>query len=1349
MKKLNYILGLDVGVNSVGWAVVECKTKKDKKDDIVRHYPLRLEALNARIFQEMVERDTQVPKNVKRRAHRGMRRGIARRRGRRNALIKYLQKIQLLPKEINEGVLNTIGKKFAERATKENFKLASGKDPARGSYPLLMRVFGLDHPLKPDEFGCVLLQLQKRRGYKSNRDAKYDELHAELLKETGEDRSKKTRDPEDAQKEIAEAKTEEEKKEARAVLGGIGELKKQMDKAGAKTLGKFIYKQAQEEEGPMKRITQYSLTGKKGDKETETIYYGDRQLYRDEFDELWEKQAAKLKLKDKDRETIENLIFYQRPLMYPVPYKKTEYKPINTWSGGRLRHLRYNDVGACSIFPDKRRAAKALLASQEYRTWQFINNIKIETGRTKQDLKQEQKEDIYALANDVKKVNRDCTLSIRKIETALGQKINYDNENNVGEDSVSQLIGNRTDIQIADIIGREKWNDIKQQNKQDALVNDLLDIGNKVKLYRRLQKEWGFSGGWDGEAYRLAILELEGGHMQHCHEVVQNILERMRDHGETYYDARKNLGYHDHKPSEDSKELLEEEDIPSVANPRVQKALFEIRRTVNSIIKKYGKPAVIRLELARNLKPLKSNRKYIEKLQAYNRKMNIEAEAEMMKIIDAEKRYDVLAEHRTLRIRYFSREDRTKYKMWKQQKYQCLYCFKLIGKRSLFGGDAGAQVDHILPQSAFRQNFMNTVLVCQTCNQEKGDRIPFEAWGGTQKWERIEEKLALTKSGKKDICKEYPEVPAAKIRRILQKKFDPTKESEFVQSQLNDTRYFSILAKNLLRQLGAEVQITKGQAAALLRDLWGFDTILPRHPDDKIAYEVVDTKTGELIDGGKFDPDEIKEHSSKLKPDQIIRATHQDEEEIKKIKNRQDHRHHAIDAFIAAMTDRSVFIRLTRLGQLEMQKNKATSEADRNALENNIKKIKKGIREPESWMGDKVMRRDIEKIIIPTVVSHQQQQNKIYGALHEESCYAKSCYLEKMEINTRKPTIKQLQEYFKAVPEANEIVILLNDKNKLDKSILDASPEANGTVTWILRKQERDAIRQWSEKVKEWLKKIDDLSYLSEEEIKTFPLPILNDKPLDKIVLAHRCYVIRKKLDEKLFKYVKKEWKPGTGYWIMDEAVHKQLASWLETHKEKIKEGLKKDPPRMKSKNGTGNLIQSVRIAKISTEKTIREIRKRDVIKKKKKLKKGEVFDLGSNHHIELFNFADRNTKEQKVKDRVVSMLEAARRRSRKEPIVDRNPDRNWDGEGWKFWMTLKINDMVLWDEEDKRVEKYLRLGKLFYRVQKIAMSGDITFRHHSISSSSDTGRHGLIQASASTLNCKKISVDVLGDYQE
>ena len=109
---------------------------------------------------------------------------------------------------------------------------------------------------------------------------------------------------------------------------------------------------------------------------------------------------------------------------------------------------------------------------------------------------------------------------------------------------------------------------------------------------------------------------------------------------------------------------------------------------------------------------------------------------------------------------------------------------------------------------------------------------------------------------------------------------------------------------------------------------------------------------------------------------------------------------------------------------------------------------------------------------------------------------------------------------------------------------------------------------------------------------------------------------------------------------------------------------------------------------------------------------------------MELFELVSKNAEtrgKREVKARFVSMLEAAQRRSRKQPIVDQKPDPDWGGDGWKFWMTLKINDMVLWDKKGTATKERLLLERPVYRVQKTSSSGgrlDISFRHHSTVSS-------------------------------
>ena len=69
-----HILGLDIGANSIGWAVVECQSKTLS--------PVRLTDLNSYIFQEAVD-NKEVPFNAHRREKRLMRRQLSRRASRR------------------------------------------------------------------------------------------------------------------------------------------------------------------------------------------------------------------------------------------------------------------------------------------------------------------------------------------------------------------------------------------------------------------------------------------------------------------------------------------------------------------------------------------------------------------------------------------------------------------------------------------------------------------------------------------------------------------------------------------------------------------------------------------------------------------------------------------------------------------------------------------------------------------------------------------------------------------------------------------------------------------------------------------------------------------------------------------------------------------------------------------------------------------------------------------------------------------------------------------------------------------------------------------------------------------
>ena len=141
MKKTNnFTLGIDMGTNSIGWAVVE-------HDD--SQQPSSLIACGTRIFQEAIDAKTKTPKNQARRAARSIRRLISRRKMRLFKVLSLLLNNGLLPGNNEERE-----KLFADNKAFDPYQL---------------RKKALDDKLAPYELGRVLYHLAHRRGFQSNR----------------------------------------------------------------------------------------------------------------------------------------------------------------------------------------------------------------------------------------------------------------------------------------------------------------------------------------------------------------------------------------------------------------------------------------------------------------------------------------------------------------------------------------------------------------------------------------------------------------------------------------------------------------------------------------------------------------------------------------------------------------------------------------------------------------------------------------------------------------------------------------------------------------------------------------------------------------------------------------------------------------------------------------------------------------------------------------------------------------------------------------------------------------------------------------------------------------------------
>ncbi len=187
-------------------------------------------------------------------------------------------------------------------------------------------------------------------------------------------------------------------------------------------------------------------------------------------------------------------------------------------------------------------------------------------------------------------------------------------------------------------------------------------------------------------------------------------------------------------------------------------------------------------------------------------------------------------------------------------------------------------------------------------------------------------------------------MPYAKYRRFIQRELELDK---FVARQLADTGYITKATMEYLRYLcekDHEVLGLKGQLTAELRYHWGLETVLEELPDSPAWHEA---------------------NSAKLRAGE---------------KNRADHRHHAIDAVVIALTNRK------RLHQLSDIVKRGGAKAHGEILE-------------DPWPN---FREDIVQAIQQLKVSHRVER-KIAGKLHKETLYGPT--LVPGEWVTRKPVI--------------------------------------------------------------------------------------------------------------------------------------------------------------------------------------------------------------------------------------------------------------------------------------------------------------------------------------------------------
>jgi CRISPR-associated endonuclease Csn1 len=830
LKRAPYILGLDLGAASLGWAVVGLADGK----------PARQVDGGVRIFPEAVENLEQgkdEPKSAQRRLARQMRRQTDRRARRVASAFRVLQKAGLLP-PFPEGADPADPLARHELINRLDADLASAVpgliDPAakhlsRSVFHYRLRALAIHQDLPPYAIGRAFLHIAQRRGFKSGR---IEEASGSGQGEDGEARAKKERGE---------------------VKAKIESLPAELLRVGACTIGEYWSKL----DPHQKRIRGIGN-------------WSGRQMHIDEFDRIWERQAPcqpEIMTAQLYR-IVKRRIFSQRPLK----------------SAAGL-------VGHCELEPERRRAPLAHLLYQQFRILQTVNDLRIVKGAgLSRPLAPEQR------TKALDTLSGQQTVKFKSLHKKLGLLPGETFSHEEGDRK--DVPGNRTECKLRELFG-EQWASLPEQQK-NVIAGYVRSMDDSAVLGRIAETRWGLD---HVRAARLADTRLEQGYGRLSLAALRKLLPLMEE-GLPYMTAVERV-YPDRALAPTQELLPRVLDLKSVRNPAVVRALTELRKVVNGVIREYGRPERIQIELARELKKPKDIRK---RIAAENRDRDATRKKTIEKIF------------KECGLGKPSNDDILKAILWEECRHECPYTGASINFHDLFGSDAKWEIEHIIPYSrSLDDSLANKTLCSRETNRLKGNHTPFEAFGRTPEWDAMVERVTRFQGDKRAM--------ARKLARFTMEAGVEELFGEFTERQLNDTKYASRLAMEYLGLLYGgvydetgirRVTAVSGGVTAQIRKGWRMHSILRDGPSQGEA------------------------------------------------KPRDDHRHHAIDALVVALTDAGAVQAISRA-------------SERSRLDH-----RHGFRVEDPWTG---FLDEIRAVLGSIRVSHRPDHH-LRGALHAESLYS-------------------------------------------------------------------------------------------------------------------------------------------------------------------------------------------------------------------------------------------------------------------------------------------------------------------------------------------------------------------------
>jgi CRISPR-associated endonuclease Csn1 len=845
MAGMRYRLALDLGSTSLGWAMVRLGAD---------NAPCAVIKAGSRIFS-----DGRNPKDgsslaVTRRDARAMRR-------RRDRLLK--RKARMMRTLIAHGFFPNEANERKELETLDPYELRSR---------------GLQSALTGPEFARALFQINQRRGFKSNR------------------------------------KTDKKDNDSGALKTAINTLRAALKSDNCATVGQWLYQRHLAGHTVRARFRQNKVIKDDGKTRIDKSYdlYIDRAMIEDEFDALWAKQTElnPTLFTDTARAELKDCLLHQRPL-----------KPVKP--------------GRCTLLPDEERASLALPSTQRFRIYQEVNNLRI--------LREGLKEEILTLAQRnelVQALEENSKRSFTQIKKLLG--LSGAVKFNIEDSKRTELKGNTTSA----ILGGKAnfgsaWFNFDEV-RQDAIVLQLVREENEAKLIVWLQAETGVD---ERRAEDIANQGLPEGYGSLSAMALSRILPELRRDVVTYDKAVLAAGFSHHSQlpyaaGPDDGEEIESIDLDTgeikkkfrfyqlpyygkplqrhvgfgtgdpadtpekrfgkIANPTVHIGLNQVRLVVNALIKRYGHPSEVIVEVARDLKQSQEQRKEENERQANNQKRNERIRADVAGVLQ-------------ISIERVKATDIQKVILWEELSFDpafrhCPYSGMQISEAMLLSDQV--EIEHILPFSETLDDSLNNKTVAlRTANRVKGNLTPWQAFGAQSN----------TGFNYAEILQRAEQMPMQKRYRFAEDGYQRWLRDDkgFLARALNDTRYLSRVAREYVSLICPQnTRVIPGRMTAMLRAKFGLNDVLGTNG----------------------------------------------------IKNRNDHRHHAVDACVIAVTDQGLLQRFAK--------------ASASAREQHLNRLVETM--PDPWP---TYRQHVQRAVNNIWVSHKPDHSH-EGAMHNDTAYA-------------------------------------------------------------------------------------------------------------------------------------------------------------------------------------------------------------------------------------------------------------------------------------------------------------------------------------------------------------------------